>query len=257
MSKKSLPITLGVSNASRKITKTLSGNSKSITSDIKSKIFERDDNTCRCCGFKSEKYQDIHFVNGNEADIKATNMATTCIFCHQCFKLEEVGDMRSGVLVWLPEIGQAELHNIARAIYVARISQGPVADAARLTLDTIMKRREAAKTRLGTDDPSILSMVLSDYISNKSYDIRRKKLDGIRLFPLDRRIIQEADLEFNQFPQILAYWRSKKGPFGGLIPKKWIDLYKDKILSNSNNEQSLPSETSVEANIEENIEKSA
>jgi intracellular multiplication protein IcmJ len=47
----------------------------------------------------------------------------------------------------------------------------------------------------------------------------------LRLFPLDRRIIREADLEFNQFPQILAYWRSKDGPFGKLQPKQWVDIY--------------------------------
>ena len=88
-----------------------------------------------------------------------------------------------------------------------------------------MKRREVARHRLGTDDPYILSLVLRDYITSKNYDIRERKLDGIRLFPLDRRIIKEADLEFNQFPQILAYWRSKNGPFGGRLPKDWINLY--------------------------------
>jgi intracellular multiplication protein IcmJ len=133
--------------------------------------------------------------------------------------------MRSGVLIWLPEISQADLHHIARAIYVARISQGPVADAARKALDVLTKRREDAKARLGTDDPFILSSVLKDYISNNAYEARGPKLEGLRLFPLDRRIIREADLEFNQFPQILAYWRSKDGPFGKLQPKQWVDIY--------------------------------
>jgi intracellular multiplication protein IcmJ len=55
--------------------------------------------------------------------------------------------------------------------------------------------------------------------------MREKKLEGIRLFPLDRRIIKEGDLEFNQFPQILAYWRSKDGPFGGKVPNKWKNFY--------------------------------
>ena len=57
--------------------------------------------------------------------------------------------------------------------------------------------------------------------------MRKKKLDGVRIFPLDRRIIKEAELEFNQFPQILAYWRSKAGPFGGKAPTQWISLYQD------------------------------
>lgn len=133
--------------------------------------------------------------------------------------------MRSGVLLWLPEVSQADLHHIARAIYVARISQGSMADAARKSLDTLMQRREEVRTRIGTDDPYILAMVLQDYLTNRHYHNRDKKIAGVRLFPLDRRIIKEADLEFNQFPQILAYWRSKDGPFGGKTPQKWFDIY--------------------------------
>ncbi len=195
--------------------------------EIKQKILKRDDNICKFCGFKSQKYQEVHFLNHDVNDTHSQNLATTCIFCHQCFSMEQVSVMRSGVLIWLPEISQAQLHHIARAIYVARISQGPVADAARRSLDALMERREEVKRRIGTDDPYILAMVMRDYLGHKHYHYRDKKLEGVRLFPLDRRIIKEADLEFNQFPQILAYWRSKDGPFGGKAPPTWLSLYQD------------------------------
>ncbi|MCB9990131.1 MAG: HNH endonuclease [Rhodospirillales bacterium] len=225
---RNIPIVLGIARSSRNAQlSSAAGTPKTeqMTAELKHKIFERDDHTCQCCGFRSAKYQDIHFVNGMRTDTRPENMVTSCIFCHQCFNLDEVSAMRSGVLIWLPELTQAQLHHISRAIYVARISQGPIADAARRSLDVLMQRREEMRSRLGTDDPYILSMVLKDYISPKSYESRVEKLDGIRLFPLDRRIIRESDLEFNQFPQILAYWRSKDGPFGGKIPKEWITLY--------------------------------
>lgn len=196
-----------------------------ISAELKQKVLERDDHTCRYCNFRSEKYQDISFINGKEGDENPKNLATSCIFCHQCMNLDRIHVMRSGVLVWLPELSQAQLHHVARAIYVARISQGPMADTARQSLDMLIHRRDEARKRLHTDDPNILSMVLSDYISAKSYEMRGEKLDGIRLFPLDRRIIKEADMEFNQFPQILAYWRSKNGPFGGKLPREWVNLY--------------------------------
>ena len=195
--------------------------------ETKQQILERDDFVCQCCGFRSLKYQDLVPRNSNLHDTRLDNLATTCVFCQQCFYLDRVTQMRSGFMVWLPEIEQADLHHIARAIYVARISQGPMADMARSALDLLMTRRESAKERLGTDDPFVLANVLNDYLGPKHYGQRSKKLDGVRLFPLDRRIIKEADLEFNQFPQILAYWRSKDGPFGGKIPTKWLDIYKD------------------------------
>lgn len=197
-----------------------------IAPELKQKIFERDGYTCQCCGFKSKKYQEILHKNQRLSDISEANLATVCIFCHQCFNLENVSKMRSGALIWLPEIDQPTLHHIARAIYVARISQGPVAEAARRALDVLMSRREVLKKRIHTDDPYILSMVLRDYLGEKHYAGRAEKLKGVRLFPLERRIIKEADLEFNQFPQILAYWRSKEGPFGGKVPPQWVSIYR-------------------------------
>ena len=196
-----------------------------VPDDLKSEIFERDDHCCQFCGFRSEKYQDIHFLNDDYHDHSPDNLVTSCSFCGQCFHIDEVAQMRSGVLVWLPEMPQAVLSHLMRAIYVGRITQGPMADTARAALDMLMKRREEAKARITTDDPSILSLVLKDYLADGHYKERMKKLDGIRLLPLDRRIIHEGDLEFNQFPQILAYWRSKKGPFGGLVPTGWLESY--------------------------------
>ncbi len=193
--------------------------------ELKQKILERDDHTCSFCKFKSLKYQDVAALDNNMLNTKIDNLTTACIFCHQCFDMEKVAEMRSGVLIWLPEIEQAQLHHIARAIYVARISQGSMADTAKKTLEILMKRREVAQTRIFTDDPQVLSLVMRDFLSEKSYATRDKKLEGVRLFPLDRRIIKEGDLEFNQFPQILAYWRSKNGPFGGKIPNQWKNFY--------------------------------
>jgi intracellular multiplication protein IcmJ len=225
-----LPIVLGIARSAN--AQNFSGadskhSSSDLKADIKAKVFERDANTCACCGFQSTKYQDVIFKNSVQSDVRMDNLATACIFCHQCFNLDLVNTMRSGVLIWLPEIDQATLHHIARAIYVARISQGPVANAARQALDVLLHRREEVRRRLGTDDPFILANVMRDYLTDRHYESRSAKLEGVRLFPLDRRIIREADLEFNQFPQILAFWRSKDGPFGGRLPGQWVDLLLD------------------------------
>lgn len=216
-------ITLGIARKAGSASSSNKGGTAS--AEIRQKILERDDHTCCFCGFKSAKYQEIHYLNGNDEDHRADNMATSCIFCHQCFDLEKASQMNSGVLVWMPEIEQAELSHIARAIYVARISQGTMADSARGALDSIMARREDAKTRIATDDPFILASVMRDFLGPKHYSMRGGKLEGIRLFPLDRRNISEGDLKFNQFPQILAYWRSKDGPFGAKIPNQWKTIY--------------------------------
>ncbi|MBI1215647.1 MAG: type IV secretion protein DotN [Alphaproteobacteria bacterium] len=187
----------------------------------------RDDNTCRYCGFQSRKYQEVNFIGKDSKAKGADAYATACTFCFQCFHLERVDRMQSGAVIWLPEIGQAALHHLCRAIYVARISQGPMADAARDAMEALLARKEEAQNRLGTDSPKILATVLQDFLESKEYRLRMNKLKGFRVLPLDRRIIKEGDLEFNQFPQILAYWRSKDGPFGETPPRKWVKLFYD------------------------------
>lgn len=225
-----LPITLGLAEMSGTAGGTTAGSSASVASTIaepvRQQVCERDNNTCQYCGFVSRKYQVARLCEGKSDTAKSDHLVTACIFCDQCFALDRVAIMKSGVLIWLPEIDQAMLHHIARAIYVARISQGPVADAARRALEVITNRREEAKNRIKTDDPSVLSLVLRDYIDPRGYKNRAQKLEGVRLFPLDRRIISEGDLEFNQFPQILAYWRSKDGPFGTYQPAQWLEDFK-------------------------------
>lgn len=237
-----IPITLGIAQtkSSPQTASKESGAVPLLTAELKKSVLDRDQNTCQCCGFTSGKYQEIHFIDRNSGNLRLDNLATVCVFCHQCFNLDLTTKMRSGVLIWLPEIEQHVLHDIARAIYVARISQGPMAEAARKALDVLMARREEARRRIQTDDPFVLSMVLKDFLTPKHYAERTAKLEGIRLFPLDRRIIKEGELEFNQFPQILAYWRSKDGPFGGKAPTLWLDIYKNALREIS------PAESSVE-----------
>lgn len=217
------PITLGIAHKPRGAQNIPEDNS--LTAEVRQQIMERDDHTCRFCGFQSKKYQDVHFLDGDSQNLQNDNILTACIFCAQCFDLDKVAQMRSGVLIWLPEISQENLNHIARAIYVARISQGSMAETAKNALETLMNRKEELETRLQTNDPHVLAMVMRDFLGPKQYAMRDKKLEGVRLFPLDRRIIKEGDLEFNQFPQILAYWRSKDGPFGGKVPSQWKNFY--------------------------------
>lgn len=215
------PITLGIGRKPASALAFL----ENLSPELRQRVFERDSHSCRFCGFQSKKYQEVRPLDGNTENLKLDNLATTCIFCNQCFDLERTSEMRSGVLIWLPEMAQAELHHIARAIYVARISQGSMAETAKTAYKTLIDRREVAKERLGTDDPYIMANVMRDFLGPRHYAMRREKLEGVRLFPLDRRIIKEGELEFNQFPQILAYWRSKDGPFGGKPPAQWKNFY--------------------------------
>lgn len=181
-----------------------------IPAQVCQRLIEKQFHVCYFCGFRSKKYQEIVVRHGQEWIPENNKVA--CIFCAQCLALESVPGMRSGALVHLPEISQNELNYVAKIIYVARISQGESADLARQLLDALQARKQNLDQALSENIPTLVDQL----------KIGPTHYENVRLMPLDRRIIKEADLEFNQLPQILAYWRSKDGPFGGKPPTKWV-----------------------------------
>jgi intracellular multiplication protein IcmJ len=227
------PITLGVTRPNWSTSKPKRAIGK-IGPEARDAIFQRDNNTCRCCGFRAEKYQQILHINGDTRDFSDDNVLTTCIYCHQCFDLSTVEDMHSGMLIWLPELSQADLHHVMRAVYLGRVAQGPVAEMARKVFDAFYARGADAKKRLGSTDPGALALVMRDFLATKEYRQTQANLEGIRLLPLDRRMIPDESTDtgkMNFFPQILAHWRSKTGPYAGVPPQEWPQLFQE--LSNA------------------------
>ena len=209
-----IPIVLGIENPCApnvNYWKLLSSGNGSSLKHYRDAVLRRDFHTCGFCGFRSEKYQEVIARQGADWDNDA--LVTACIFCAQCMTLERVTAMRSGVLLWLPEMPQSHLNRLAAVIYICRISQGSKAEKARKILDLLMARRDVVRSQIGFDDPFQLAKQMQSCSTPETFYTLRNRINGVRLFPLDRRIIKEADLEFNQFPQILAYWRSKNGPF--------------------------------------------
>jgi intracellular multiplication protein IcmJ len=180
---------------------------------VRQAVLRRDIETCRFCGFRSGKYQSAVWLDHTLRDID--EVVTSCAFCEQVRRVDVVPLQRSGVLVWLPEVSQAQLNRAMFTVYALRISQGRRASQARAVLDRLMARRQVARERFGSDDPAALTARLRDR-AGVTGDARppEAETNGLRLLPLDRRIVREAGLEFNQFPQMLAYWRSKDGPLG-------------------------------------------
>ena len=191
------------------------------------KILSRDAFTCRCCGFESKKYQRVLPMSDIVPSAKAGDFATVCTFCELTSALDRAGLAASGFLIWLPELTQAELNNIVRALYVARDSDDEkLAKAAARTLEVLTARRAESKKRLGTDDPLILATALHEQLNDKAYAARVAKLEGIRFLPLDRYLVtQRSGKDVNVFPQMLAYWKSPEGPFGKLPVSEWTALF--------------------------------
>ena len=194
---------------------------------LRQKVLNRDKYTCRYCGFRAGKFQRVHFKLGQQAAPTLDNLATACVFCEQCFELESVANMDSGLLIWLPELSQAELNHFARALYVARQQEDKdpeLARRAQAAIDQLISRRSEAKRRLGTDEPILLATAMTEQLNDTAYDARTERLDGIRLLPFGRRLVVNDDGQQDQFPRILSYWMSREGPFGQYKTEDWAKL---------------------------------
>ncbi|MBU0761261.1 MAG: HNH endonuclease [Nanoarchaeota archaeon] len=49
---------------------------------LRKKILERDNYTCVCCGYKSEKYQIVDHINGDSENNKNDNLQVVCQMCN-------------------------------------------------------------------------------------------------------------------------------------------------------------------------------
>ena len=209
-----LPLVFGVGRFSGAESGGLKPPSKSETDAI----HRRDDFTCRFCGFRSSQYQRLALAG--------TSYVTACGFCEQVMGLDRAALMGGGILIWLPEITQAELHHIARAIYVARSDEeSPMAALATRALDALMARRAEIKKRLRTDDPFVLATILLENLNESDRTGAVRKLDGVRLMPIDKYMVRSKGADVNGFPQIIKFWRSPQGPFADLPVGAWQGLF--------------------------------
>lgn len=225
-----LPITLGVKRNSD-----AKGGSpkkkplkKSQLADLLQDALKKDDFTCRYCAFHSKEYQKAIPKDWAVNDPRDAELVTACIFCEQCMAIETVAPMASGTLIWLPEISQMRLNHLARTIYVSRFHSAnapqEVNDCANRAFEVLLNRRGEAKRRIGTDDPAVLASALIENLDDATYRKRGPKLEGVRLMPLDRRVLPGPTGEVDQFPKIIEYWAGEQGSYHKWPVDKWADI---------------------------------
>src|SRR5262249_9536517 len=144
--------------------------SKAQISKLLQATLQKDAYTCRYCGFTSRQFQKAIPKDWGMSDPREGELVTACLFCEQCFALETVANMVSGALIWLPEITQAELNHMTRAIYVMRAAGESAPENIRASADRafeiLFNRRGEAKRRIGTDDPSVLAAALLESLDS-------------------------------------------------------------------------------------------
>lgn len=77
-------------------------------------IVQQFDYRCMFCGFRDEKFIELHFVDLDEKNHSKSNIRPACSLCRKQHHLFDVGIKRSAELALIPNIKQTDLNHIQR-----------------------------------------------------------------------------------------------------------------------------------------------
>ncbi len=130
------------------------------------KVFDRDQYTCRFCGFQARLFQEVINLDGNYTHNKLENLATACCFCAQCFFVESVGvgGYGGGSLIYLPELSQSELNSLCHVLFCAITNDTGYKSTAQGIYRSLKFRTQPIEEKFGegTSDPAIFGRLLID-----------------------------------------------------------------------------------------------
>jgi intracellular multiplication protein IcmJ len=205
---------------------------------VRKKALDRDNYTCRLCGFKANKWQEVHHVNDDHSDNRVDNLWTVCSYCHMCQHIGLAGRNEEAVLIWLPEISQSRLHHIIRTIQVAHRwaetstmarnvrtdmikTAKTIAEGSESLMSSLKERQAIAEEKLGTSDLSELANILLT-MSDEDYAKRGNFLNGFRMLPLGVRQQDNDDV----MSRMVDSWLDAGGPYVNFRPTSWLGMFK-------------------------------
>jgi len=193
-------------------------------------ILERDGHACVFCGFRAGKWQEVHHLDGDHRNNDRANLVTACPYCHAVFHVGLAG-RRGAFLAHLPEVSQAMVSHLWRAVAVARSWHGSdgrqtrrLRDASRRMEDFLRARASHAAALLGTSDPAVLGEALLECARLT----RTPPTDGDALLRSVRLVPPGEEAGFGN-PRMIEYYLSSEGPFreGALGPRTWEALWRE------------------------------
>jgi intracellular multiplication protein IcmJ len=154
---------------------------------FKQQVFERDDYTCCYCGFQAKKYQEIVNLDNDYRNNKLPNLVTACCFCSQCFFLEAVGndDYGGGILIYLPEISQADLNGFCHVLFCAMSNDTSYSSIAQNIYRDLKLRSKIVEQHLGEgmSEATLFGRMLIDVTGKDKEKVDKEILSSLRLLP--------------------------------------------------------------------------
>lgn len=170
------------------------------------RVLARDKNTCQGCGFKADKFQEIHHRNGDHSDFREVNLETLCPLCHQVFHPVMASISMSASMIWLPEMTQVELNRLLFAIFSVmpppdaatarkkgeKVAAHPLATVASGIYSQLDNRKVSLCNQFGKSDPGVYGQLLLN-MSKEDYARRGETMAPIKMMANPARFKTEIE----------------------------------------------------------------
>ena len=167
---------------------------------LSNEILTRDDYTCRYCGFKCDKFQEVINADYNFNNNTPKNLMTACSFCAQCILLDGIGqdEHLGGLVIYLPEISQSELNHFCRVLFCSMLKYAPYRGKLQATYLSLQDRGLEVTNLFGpnTSDAAVFGQSLID--SQLSLEQQNHPImQHLRILPAKK-----------YFKEQIEYWRN-------------------------------------------------
>jgi intracellular multiplication protein IcmJ len=163
---------------------------------IATKVYARDENTCRYCGFQSDKFQEVVNIDKNYSNNHINNLATACQFCAYCFFIDALGKdgKTGGTIIHLPEISQSDLNHFCRALICSLLRDAPYKGKLQAVYLSLQDRSKPVEEVFGpsAQDPSIFGQSLIDCGLNAD-QLKHPILTELKLLPTRKFYKKQAE----------------------------------------------------------------
>ena len=153
--------------------------------DFAKRVKKRDFDTCKFCGFTADEGMSIVNLDHNYSNNVASNLVTACPLCTQCRFIEHigVGDENGGVLIYLPEMSQADLNGLVHALFCAIANATMHENSAQSLYNSLRLRAKVVEKAFGEgrSDPRVFGKMVINTPTNDSKSLHEHVLKDLRV----------------------------------------------------------------------------
>lgn len=193
--------------------------------EIREQVLKRDKLTCFYCGFKSNKFQEVHHIDDDHSNNNIRNLVTVCPICHACKHVGFSGVKNKAFLIYYPNMSQVEINYLIKILWFgfnSKIDENnkEAIEIKNKCIDLIKifdNLKNTAEDRLGTSNPSILANEILLKLNDEEYEKRQEKLKGFLLIP-----------RMGAYKKQIEYWQDTV--FKNLPLSTWSDIAKQNYI---------------------------